>query len=218
MPYAAVVFDLDGTLVDSLADIATTVNQVLAENQFPTYDVPRYRYFVGDGVVTLLDRVLPSEVDRGEWIPRCVARFGEIYEHQWRVATRPYEGIDAMLAALRERDIPLAILSNKPHAFTVQCVDAIFGPNAFPLVLGQREHVPRKPDPAGALEVARHFGVAPEECVYLGDSLVDMQTACRAGMCPVGALWGFRTGDELLAHGAARLIAHPSEFPAIVLH
>lgn len=217
MPYDAVVFDLDGTLVDSLADIAATVNQVLAENQLPTYDVPRYRYFVGDGVVTLFDRVLPAELDRAAWTPRCVSRFGEIYEHQWRVATRPYAGIDAMLGALRARNIPLAILSNKPHAFTLQCVETIFGADAFPLVLGQRDSVPRKPDPAGAFEVARHFGVAPERCVYLGDSLVDMQTACRAGMFPVGALWGFRTGDELLAHGAARLIAHPSEFPAIVL-
>jgi phosphoglycolate phosphatase len=210
-PYSAVVFDLDGTLLDSLADIAITVNLVLAEHGFPEHEIPKYRYFVGDGVVTLFERVLPVEVDRVEWVPRCVARFNEVYDHHWYVNTRPYEGIAELIAELRRRSLPLAVLSNKPHAFTVKCVERFFAADDFAVVLGQREGVPKKPDPAGAVDVASRLGLSPEQCVYVGDSLVDMQTAVRARMYPVGVLWGFRERDELVAHGAACVLSHPSE-------
>ncbi len=215
-PYSAVVFDLDGTLLDSLADIAATVNIVLRELGFPEHEEQRYRYFVGDGVVTLMERVLPADVDRGTWVPRCVAKFHEVYDRHWNVDTRPYDGIVELLAELRRRKIPLAVLSNKPHPFTLKCVDEYFERSDFTIVLGQRDGVPKKPDPAAAIEIASTLDLAPEQCIYLGDSLVDMQTAVRAAMCPVGALWGFRQRDELIANGAAHLIAHPSELLALV--
>lgn len=211
IPYSAVVFDLDGTLLDSLADIAHTVNQVLGEWNFAPHPLERYRYFVGDGVVTLFERALPADVDRGEWVARCVARFHEVYERHWNVNTRPYEGIRDLVATLRARRVPLAVLSNKPHPFTVKCVAEYFEKDDFAVVLGQREGVPRKPDPAGAIDIASRLDLAPQQCVYLGDSLVDMQTAVRAAMYPVGALWGFRDRDELVAHGVAQVIAHPRE-------
>lgn len=208
---AAVVFDLDGTLLDSLRDIAETVNQVLDERQFPVHPLDRFRYLVGDGVVTLFDRALPATANRDEWLQPCVARFHEVYDRHWNRHTRPYEGILDLIAALRSLRVPLAVLSNKPHPFTVKCVEEYFAADDFIAVLGQREGVPRKPDPAGALEIAMLLDVPAHRCAYVGDSLVDMQTAVRAAMLPVGCLWGFRERDELVAHGAQRLIARPNE-------
>ncbi|MFO0902529.1 MAG: HAD-IA family hydrolase [Pirellulales bacterium] len=215
-PYSAVVFDLDGTLLDSLADIAAAVNGVLRDVGFPEHAVERFRYFVGDGVVTLMERVLPADADRAQWVPECVARFHDVYDRHWNVHTRPYDGVVELIAELRRRDVPLAVLSNKPHPFTLKCVSQYFDMNDFRIVLGQREGVPKKPDPTAAIEIASTLDLAPEQCIYLGDSLVDMQTAVRAAMCPVGALWGFRERDELVAHGAAHLLAHPSELLALV--
>ncbi|MEY4179248.1 MAG: Phosphoglycolate phosphatase [Planctomycetota bacterium] len=208
---AAVVFDLDGTLLDSLRDIAETVNQVLEERQFPVHPLDRFRYLVGDGVVTLFERALPATADRNQWLQPCVARFHEVYDHHWNRYTRPYEGIVELIAELRSLRVPLAVLSNKPHPFTLKCVEEYFAADDFVVVLGQRDGVPRKPDPAGALEIAVRLDVPPQRCAYVGDSLVDMQTAVRSAMLPVGCLWGFRERDELLAHGAERLLARPAE-------
>lgn len=208
---AAVIFDLDGTLLDSLEDIATTANLVLAERHFPVHPVDRYRMFVGDGVSMLFERALPPSDERGLWVPSCVARFQELYESNWNVRTRPYAGIVELIVGLRRRGVPLAVLSNKPHLFTVKCVNEFFDGDDFEVVLGQREGVPRKPDPAGAVEIASRLEVLADHCLYLGDSCVDMQTAVRAGMYPVGALWGFRERAELEASGAACVMAAPLE-------
>ncbi len=208
---AAVVFALDGTLLDSLRDIADTVNQVLDERQFPVHPLERFRYLVGDGVVTLFERALPATASRDQWLQPCVARFHEGYDRHWNQHTKPYDGIVELIAELHARRVPLAVLSNKPHPFTVKCVAEYFAADDFVAVLGQRDGVPRKPDPAGAGEIAARLQVPAAHCAYVGDSLVDMQTAVRATMLPVGCLWGFRERDELIAHGAQRLIARPAE-------
>jgi phosphoglycolate phosphatase len=162
-------------------------------------------------VVTLFDRALPATASRDQWLQPCVARFHEVYDHHWNRHTRPYDGIVELISELRSLQVPLAVLSNKPHPFTVKCVEEYFTADDFVAVLGQRDGVPRKPDPAGAVEIAARLKVPASRCAYVGDSLVDMQTAVRAEMMPVGCLWGFRERDELIAHGAQLLIAHPAE-------
>ena len=212
MTCAAVVFDLDGTLVDSLSDIARSTNIVLAQLGHPVHELDAYRRFIGDGVATLFSRALPADVSGDSaLIADCVRRFGDVYDVNWNVDSRPYDGIAELLDELTRAAMPLAVLSNKPHRFTVQCMREFFPDREFAVVFGQRDGVPRKPDPAGALEIADLLHVAPRDCLYLGDSLVDMQTAVRAGMIPVGALWGFRSREELEAHGAAHVIANPGE-------
>lgn len=216
MPIAAVLFDLDGTLLDTLADLAYSANRVLESHGLPTHPEGAYRDFVGEGIRMLFFRALPEPHRTEAWISRCAEEFLAVYGRHWNVETRPYRGIPELLDALSWRQLRLAILSNKPHASTEQCARALLPADRFEIVLGQRDGLPRKPDPAGALEIAHRMGVSPSHFVYLGDSGTDMQTAVRAGMVPVGALWGFRGRDELLAHGARVLIQRPLDLIPVV--
>lgn len=211
MSFSAVVFDLDGTLLDSLADIADSANGVLAGFGFPTHGYDAYRFFVGDGVAVLFSRCLPAEARSPEMIAACVASFRDAYGLRWNRFTRPYDGVAELLTELSRRNFRLAVLSNKPHEFTQQCVDELLSEFRFDAVLGQKEDVPCKPDPKGALRIAATINVEPAKCLYLGDTAIDIRTAQRAGMYPVGALWGFRPGQELEDAGAAVLIADPRE-------
>jgi phosphoglycolate phosphatase len=216
VPLRAVLFDLDGTLVDSLEDLADSANAVLRELGFPTHPVDAYRHFVGDGARVLMTRVLPA-ADRDEaHITQCLRRFVDAYEEHWNLKTHRYPGIDALLEGLDRRGIRKAVLSNKPHDATLRCVRELLRGWKFDVVLGQQEGRPRKPAPEGALLIARELGVHPREILYLGDTGTDMQTAIAAGMIPVGALWGFRTGDELVASGARMLAGSPAEVLAIL--
>lgn len=216
MSYSAVVFDLDGTLLDSLADIAHAANEVLVELGMPPHELDAYRYLVGEGVKVLFERAVPAEKREPAWIDRCVAGFRRTYERHWNQRSRPYEGIAELLDGLVQRGKRLAVLSNKPQEFTERCVREFFAAWPFDLVLGQREGIPRKPDPAGAIEIARRWNLAPAACLYLGDTSIDMQTAVRAGMHAVGVLWGFRPRQELEEHGAAAIVAHPREVLTLV--
>ena len=209
--YKAVVFDLDGTLLDTLEDLGDAVNRVLAERGFPTHPMDAYRYFVGDGSAILVERALPESVRGTDVYRECLAAFMADYDKSWKVKTRLYDGVSEMLDALTARSIDMAILSNKSHGFTVNCVQDLLPKWRFAAVFGLRDDVPRKPDPAGALEIAELLKLAPEQIIYLGDTAIDMQTAVSAGMFAVGALWGFRTGEEMLKNGAAALIEHPSD-------
>ncbi|MBC9785724.1 HAD family hydrolase [Heliobacterium chlorum] len=214
MTYKAVLFDLDGTLLDTLDDLANSMNRVLAQGGFPTHDVACYRYFVGDGLLTLVKRVLPEECRDEETVQRCFTAMQAEYGRRWAELTRPYDGIPELLQQLAERAIPLTILSNKPDEWTQIMVRHFFPQQAFQLVYGQRPSVPKKPDPAGALEIAAALDIPPEQFLYLGDTNTDMQTANSAGMMAIGVLWGFRPAEELLAAGAKKLIAQPSELLA----
>lgn len=221
MPYTAVVFDLDGTLLDTLADIAQAANRVLVQRGLAAHDIDAYRLFVGEGVRVLFERALPPTACSDELIAACAEDFRQAYAECWNVQTRPYEGIDDLLAALVARGVRLAVLSNKPDEFTQACVREYFARFPFEAVLGQREGVPRKPDPAGAREIAAQLDIAPERMLYVGDTAVDMQTALAAGMFPLGVSWGFRPRSELLAGGAQALIDRPAEllpwFPSRIL-
>ncbi len=200
---------MDGTLLDTLADLGDAMNRALAQNGFPTHNVNAYRHFVGSGASQLVARALPaSEQDK---IPVCLKAFLEEYEAGWRIKTCLYDGVSELLDALVARNIPMAVLTNKPQAFAELCMREFLPRWDFALTVGQVPGVPVKPDPAGSRQVIRHLAVQPEEILYLGDTDVDMFTAVNAGMHPVGVLWGFRQQRELLEAGAAATLVHPLE-------
>lgn len=217
MRFRAVIFDLDGTLLDTLEDIADSANRVLAVRGFPPHDLDAYRRFVGEGVTVLMRRAVPPERREDESLIRdCVEAFREDYGRNWKTKTRPYEGVMEMLTALSARGVKIGVLSNKPDDSTRICAAELLPGIPFEAVMGQREGIPPKPDPAGALEIARTMGVAPAEVLYAGDTPIDMETAIRAGMFAVGVLWGFRSKAELANAGAQVLITHPGQMLALL--
>jgi phosphoglycolate phosphatase len=202
---------LDGTLLDTLEDIAEAANVALARGGHPQHAVDAFRYFVGEGVHVLFARALPADARTPEVIQQCADVFREVYRERWDVHTRPYPGIAELLAELVKRSVRMAVLSNKPHEATVRCIEKMLGDFPFEVVLGQRDGTPRKPDPAGAWEIADAMQLSPANFAFLGDTATDMETAVRANMHPLGVLWGFRPREELLEHGAKTLIAQPRE-------
>ncbi len=212
MAFRAVLFDLDGTLLDTLEDIAVSMNRALMENGFPQHPINAYRYFVGDGVKTLARRVTGLE----DGFEPVLKAYQAYYALECRNRTQPYEGIPKMLESLSRLGLPLCIFSNKPHDGTLAVVKGYFPQITFACVRGQMEGVPVKPDPTGALQIARELNIDPADFLYVGDTGVYMDCAKAAGMVPVGALWGFRTREELLEHGARHLIANPAEILALV--
>lgn len=211
MAWQAIVFDLDGTLLDTLEDLGDAVNRVLIQLGCKPHPLDTYRYFVGAGADNLITRALPVEKRNENHIRAALEAFRADYAQNWNIKTKVYEGVSEMLDFLVRRGLKIAVLSNKPHYFTQQCVAELLPRWAFAAILGQRKAVPRKPDPAGALEIAAMVDILPDDFLYLGDSGIDMQTAKTAGMYPVGALWGFRTRQELQENGAQALIEHPLE-------
>ena len=209
MRFAAAVFDLDGTLLDTLADLADSTNAALAAAGHPLHPIDAYRYFIGNGIENLVRCALPATARDDASVARAKAAMEAEYSRRWRDKTQPYAGVPELLDALSERCMPMAILSNKPQAFTRLTVDALLPRWSFHPVCGAQPDVPRKPDPAAALYIAAALGHSPEECLYLGDTDTDMQTATRAGMYALGATWGFRSGDELRQSGARDLLDAP---------
>lgn len=208
MAVKAALFDLDGTLTNTLDDIANAMNRALRLHDLPEFPVNEYRYLVGDGVKKLAERACRGRRELEESVCQT---YQEYYQAHAQVLTAPYDGVTDMLHALRRRGIRLAVFSNKPHADTCGVVSHYFPDIAFDVVRGQMEGVPVKPDPAGALAIAEAMSVAPDEFVYLGDTGTDMRCAVHAGMRPIGVLWGFRTAEELLESGAEALIEQPSQ-------
>jgi phosphoglycolate phosphatase len=211
MKFRAALFDLDGTLLNTLDDLGSSMNRVLGRFGFPQHPMESYKTFVGEGISVLAARALPKDHCDEPSIKACVEAMSTEYANHWLDVTKPYNEIELLLEGLTKRDFKLAVLSNKPHAMTSVLVAYYFPKTRFNCVNGAREGVPKKPHPLGAIEIARGLRIAPEEFIYLGDSGVDMETAVSAGMFPVGALWGFREKGELLAHGAKAVITHPLE-------
>ncbi|MDP6439810.1 MAG: HAD family hydrolase [Candidatus Brocadiia bacterium] len=214
--FDAVVFDLDGTLLDTIEDLADSMNAVLESLGCPAHGVDAYKRFVGDGVVELVRRALPAERRDDATVKHGEKALPEEYARRWADKTRPYEGVPELLDALTKRGVIMAVLSNKIDEFTRLCVGRLLPDWKFAAVVGAGPDVPLKPDPTGALEVARRLGVPPEGFLYLGDTDTDMQTAARAGMYAVGALWGFRTAEELEGAGARALAATPMDVYALL--
>lgn len=196
------IFDLDGTLVDSLGDIAAAMNHTLAARGFPVHPVDAYRSFIGEGVRKLAERAMPPGSDQAR--ESVVAAYEAEYARTLPGSSTLYSGIPALLDALREASVPMAVLSNKPDAPTRRIVEALLWAWPFRAVAGERPGVPRKPDPAGALSLARALDRPPAEVMFVGDTLIDVATARAAGMRPVGVLWGFRA-QEVAATGVETL-------------
>lgn len=211
MVYRAIIFDLDGTLLNTLQDLALSVNTVLVENGLKEHPVDAYRYFVGDGIDQLVKRAFPSDYFKTKDIGFLVGAVKEEYGRRWFEHTVAYQGVPELLDFLEEKKIPKAIFSNKPHEFAVLTVDSLLPGWKFVDVIGIGPGMPRKPNPQGALHIAAKMGLQPQEIIYLGDTDTDMQTASKGGFFPVGALWGFRPADELTAGGARLLAETPAD-------
>ncbi len=211
----AAFFDLDGTLLDTIEDIADSMNLVLEENGLPIYPIDSYKGFVGDGIRELVRRTLPETSRTAVEIDRMVEAMTAEYNQRWRMKTKLYPGIGDMLEMLVENGIRLAVISNKPDPFTRIMVETLLGNWPFEHVIGAESRFPRKPAPDAVLFVARAMGIDPSQCIYLGDTSIDMITAKRAQMTAIGVTWGFRTRDELLEYGAEFLIDHPMELAGL---
>lgn len=209
----AFLFDLDGTLLNTLEDIADAMNYALCSAGLPPWETEKYRYMVGNGAKVLAERAVGDH-------PEMAGQVLKTYQHQYEthllVKTRPYEGMTEALRKLDAGGAALCVLSNKPDADTRSLVASCFPDIPFAHVQGQLPDVPRKPDPTAALAIAEKTDIPPERFVYVGDSGVDMICANRAGMRAAGVLWGFRTREELLENGAEWLIRYPRDLPDIV--
>jgi phosphoglycolate phosphatase len=210
------IFDLDGTLLDSLEDLANSANAMLVEAGFRPHDLGSYRHFVGNGARNLVERILPETAREPEIIDRCLCRYLSIYGERWDEKSRSYDGIPELLDGLQARQVELAVLSNKSQEATNRCIERFFGGWPWLRVIGQREGHPRKPDPAGVFEILGAAGLKAGDAVYVGDTDTDMQTAVAAGVLPVGVLWGFRDREELEKNGARKIIGKPVDLLGIL--
>ena len=216
MKYKAVVFDLDGTLLNTLEDLADSLNRVLQAKGLPTHALEAFRYFVGSGAAKLVSRALPPEARNDELCADCLAAFRKEYQQNWNRKTRPYKGVAELLDGLTAQGIAMAVLTNKPQHFAELCIREFLSDWRFTMILGQRDGVPMKPDPAGSQEILRRLDIPAQACLYVGDSDVDMTTGPNANMLPVGVTWGFRSEEELREAGAAKVIHHPTDLLALV--
>lgn len=212
----AAIFDLDGTLLDTLEDIANAVNRVLSNRGYPTHPVDRYRSFVGDGWEMLVKRALPESASTRDRVSACVDESMLEYGKTWDVTTTLYAGIPELLNRLTHEGIKLAVLSNKPHVFARQYVDKLLAAWTFEKVIGVSSRFPRKPDPAGALSIVAGMNLDKKNCLFMGDSGVDMQTAAAAGIFSVGAAWGFKPETELMKYGCQFLARHPMDILSLI--
>lgn len=206
-----VIFDLDGTLLNTIADLAVATNQALEKLKYPTHPTQAYLRFVGNGINKLFERALPEAARTPENVLRVRSLFVPYYNEHSTDLTRPYDGIPAVLKQLQERGVKLAVASNKYQAATQELVKHFFPEISFAAVLGQREGLPTKPDPLFVREILTQTGVTPADTLYVGDSDVDMQTARNAGVEACAVLWGFRTEAELRAYSPAHVVRQPEE-------
>jgi phosphoglycolate phosphatase len=211
MKFKAVLFDLDGTLLDTLRDIADSVNAALTEMGFPTHLEDDYRYFVGEGREVLALKAMPENHRDKDTQTRLGVIIDKEYEERWPAHTHPYPGVPELLDGLTTKKLRLAILSNKPQDSAEVMVSWFLPSWEFEIILGAGPGIPRKPDPTAALQLAAAMKLKPRDFLYVGDSGIDMKTAVAAGMYPAGALWGFRTAEELKTAGAKVLLAYPTD-------
>lgn len=211
--YRGIIFDLDGTLLNTLADLANAFNQALIDMGCPTHPKAAYKRIIGDGARIAAMRCLPHDRQDERSIEECVDRFKTLYESAWHEATEPYPGIPGLLAAI---ECDKGVLSNKDEAFTRACVAHYFEPDTFKAVIGFSDDVKHKPDPGGALLISEMFGCPPEAVIFVGDTATDMKTAQACNMLPIGVLWGFRDAQELTENGAEHLVETPKELKTLL--
>ena len=211
MNFNAVIFDLDGTLANTLEDIADNMNRTLSAMGFPIHGYDAYRFFVGNGLKNLVIQSLTENARTDDCIAVCHDMMVAGYHENYINKTRLYDGIPELLDELSSLQIKLAVLSNKADSLTKKICNDLLKYWKFETVIGASDRFPRKPDPSSALFIAGQMGVDPSGVCYLGDSDVDMKTAIAAGFYPVGAGWGFRPKKELIENGAKHVVDHPAE-------
>lgn len=217
MPKRLAIFDLDGTLLNTIADLATATNQALDACGFPTHPIEAYPFFVGNGINKLFERALPAEARTEENVLRIRAHFLPYYDEHNADLSRPYPGIPQLLENLQAAGIQVAVASNKYHRATEKLIRHYFPTIRFAAILGQREGVPIKPHPQIVEDILALVPVSKEEVIYIGDSGVDMQTALNAGVESIGVTWGFRPREELLQNSPTHLADTAKEIENIIL-
>ena len=211
-----VIFDLDGTLVNTLTDLTECVNYALNQCNYPQHSFDEYRYFVGNGINKLIERALPEGDRNTETIMHVKEIFVEYYMQHKTDKSYVYPGINDLLSALQDKCIMLAVASNKYHEATLEMIAHYFPTISFAKVLGQRDGVPTKPHPQIVEEILEATGICKDDVLYVGDSGVDMTTAANAGVDSVGVVWGLRTVEELRANNATYIISNPMEILDII--
>jgi phosphoglycolate phosphatase len=214
--YKAVIFDLDGTLLDTIGDIIDSMNVVLTDLGCPKHSVDAYKTFIGDGLDMMVTRSLPETMRDEHRVRTCVEAMRKEYGQRWARTSKPFKNIPELLDGLMAMDMKISVFSNKLDVFTKEMVTVLLGNWQFHTVLGLNDDIPRKPDPAGALAIARAMHVEPEQCIFVGDSNIDMQTALRAGMRPVGVLWGYQDRERLISGGAVDLLSDPLDLLSVL--
>ena len=215
MNYQGLIFDLDGTLLDTIEDITAALNAVMSKHGFNQYSIEESKKMVGDGMRELIVRARPELAGQEEMIDSLVNEFRQEYDRVWRDHSRPYPGIPELLTELSQKGLKLAVLSNKAHPFTEVMVRELL-PVSFQVIRGSKPGIPLKPDPTAAKLVLQELNLKPDEVLYVGDTAVDMKTALAAGLTPVGVLWGFREARELLDSGARALLLKPADLLPLV--
>ena len=217
--YRACIFDLDGTLADTLESIAYFSNRTLEQFGYPAIPVPDYKTIVGDGADMQVRRMLDRTAGQGVWdeeeFRKVRAVYGDMYASDPTRLLKNYDGMPGTVQALKDAGIRTAVFSNKPHEWVTAIIASLFPKGSFDACRGQTPEVPRKPAPDGALLLAKELGVSPAQCLYIGDTDTDMKTGAAAGMDTVGALWGFRTRAELEENGAHYLAERPEQVAEI---
>lgn len=213
--FQSVIFDLDGTLLNSLGDLAEAGNFALAAQNFPVHPEERYKQMIGSGISTLIERMLPEESRTNENLISTRRLFDDYYQQHMQDHTRPYEGIPELLAALKQQNLSLGVLSNKDDEFAKELVQQYF-PSIFDMVRGICDNRLAKPNPDQLISMQQMLNINSDLILYCGDSGVDMETACNANITACGVLWGFRQQDELISCGAKFLAKTPSDILDIV--
>ena len=214
--FTTAIFDLDGTLIDSLEDIADAVNYGLEKMGYSTHPLSAFKGFVGNGALKLCERSLGEHADE-EKTKKLHEYFSLYYNEHCMDKTKPYEGIHELLNTLKNNGIKLCAASNKPHDFTKLLIEKIFGEGTFSVILGKQASRPVKPDPAIISDILKELGENKENAVMIGDSNVDITTALNAGITSIGCEWGFRTKEELILAGAEYTVSSPEEIVKIIL-
>lgn len=212
-----IVFDLDGTLINSLEDLADSANHVLEQHGFPTHPLDAYRYFVGDGVRKLIERILPAEERNDARVEQCRQEFVDYYKIHMEDKTSVYEGITDLLKALKARGLKIAVATNKVNIAVAPLMAKYFPEIRFDSMIGQREGIPVKPAPQIMFDILKETGCQPSEALHVGDTATDMRLAHNAGVTPVGVLWGYRPLEELQEAGAKHIIQHPADLLEFVV-
>jgi phosphoglycolate phosphatase len=217
MAYKGIIFDLDGTLLDTIEDIADAFNTVLANHGEPTHSVEFYTAAVGHGARQALLTGIPADKRSDTYIDTLLAEFRTVYNQYNGRRTRPFPGIPELLHNLADKQVRLAVLSNKPHNDTVKCIHEQFPDIDFSMILGHRDGAALKPDPSTTLTVVAELGLAANEILFIGDSSVDVQSAVRAGIPAIGVTWGYRSEEEIRSGGSCRIVHTVEELSHLLI-